>query len=65
MSKKEDVKLQENNENVIIEAIYFGYYCNEETKNKVSNAIRNTSIKLFQMIIEDENLYQLKAKRLS
>jgi hypothetical protein len=65
MSKKEDVKLQENNENVIIEAIYFGYYCNEETKNKVSNAIRNTSIKLFQMIIEDKNLYQLKAKRLS
>jgi len=65
INEKKDVKLQENNENVIIEAIYFGYYCSDETKKKVSNAVRNTSIKLFQMVIEDENLHQLKAKRLS
>ena len=63
--EKKDVKLQKNNEDVVIEAIYFGYYCNDITIEKVSTAVRNTSIKLYQMVIENENLHQLKAKRLS
>ena len=65
IDEKKDVKLQRNNEDVLIEAIYFGYYCNDMTIEKVSNAVRNTSIKLYQMVIENENLHQLKAKRLS
>ena len=65
INEKNDVKLQKNNEDVVIEAIYFGYYCNDITIEKISNAVRNTSIKLYQMVIENENLHQLKAKRIS
>lgn len=65
IDENKDVKLQKNNEDVVIEAIYFGYYCNDRTIEKVSNAVRNTSIKLYQMVIENENLHLLKAKRLS
>lgn len=59
------VKLENLNEDAIIEAVYFGYYCNDDTKAQVLNAIRSTPIKAYQMVIDDNNLHQLKAKRIS
>lgn len=64
-SKKDNVKVQECGKNAIIEAIYLGYYCCDDMKEKVQNAIRNTTIKLYQMVIDDDNLHQLRAKRIS
>lgn len=59
------IKVDPLHDKAMIEAIYLGYHCNDEIKTKVANAIRNTSIKLYQMVIEDNNLNQLKARRIS
>lgn len=59
------VKLDKLNEDAIIEAVYFGYNCSDVIKNKVLDAVRNTPIKIYQMVIDDNNLHQLKAERIS
>lgn len=63
--EKASVKLEKLNDDAIIEAVYFGYNCSDNMKNKVLNAIRNLPVMVYQMVIDESNLHHLKAERIS
>lgn len=56
-----DLKLEDR---AIIEAIYLGVKCSDETREHIQRFLRGTSIPLFQMHIFPEDVFKLKAKRI-
>lgn len=61
---KEDYGDVELGANAIVEAIYLGVKCSDETREHVQRWLRGTSIPLYQMHISAEDAYKLVAKRI-
>lgn len=48
-----------------VKAIYFGLKCSKKNINKVFNATKGQNIEFFRMVLDTNNLFKLKAKKIS